>query len=89
MPTLRFDISCHMVVLVASSRLASPYNIDNALRVLHPLLRRSAVISISTAAVLNFLLSDRRPIHRRRLHIMPKILTMKISQKVATFKKHY
>lgn len=72
-----------------SPRLASSRNIGNALHVLHPLSRRSAAISISTAAVLNFLLSDRRPIRRRRLHIMPKTLIMKISRKVATFKKHY
>lgn len=77
MPIPRFDISRHMVVLVAL-----PRNTDNALRVLHLPSHRSAAISISAVAVPNFLLSDRRRIRHRHLRTMLKTLTTRISRKV-------
>lgn len=77
MPIPCFDISRHMVVLVAS-----PRNTDNALRVLHPPSRRPAAICISVAAVPNFLLSDRRRIRRRHLCTMLKTPITRISRKV-------
>lgn len=77
MPIPRFDISRHMVVLVAS-----PRNIDNALRVLHPPSRCSAAISIFIVAVPNFLLSDHRQIRRRHLRIMLKTPITRINRKV-------
>lgn len=88
MPTLRFDISYGRLGRLASPRNTSQH-LGNALRVLRPLSHRSAAIYVSTAAVLNFLLSDRRPIRRRHLRTMPKTPITKISRKVATFKKHY
>lgn len=77
MPIPRFDISRHMVVLVAS-----PRNIDNALRVLHPPSRCSAAISIFIVAVPNFLLSDHRQIRHRHLRIMLKTPITRINRKV-------
>lgn len=77
MPIPRFDISRHMVVLVVSSR-----NTNNALRVLHPPSRRYAAISISIAAVPNFLLSDRRRTRRRRPRTMLKTPITRTSRKV-------